>query len=64
MLFGARVLRMAFEGGRKWRKKGRAMRGGRRDERSNGKQNITKGFRDILINVYLCIDKTVFHSTI
>lgn len=55
---------MAFEGGRKWREKWRAMHGGMRDERSNGKQNITKGFRDILINVYLCADKTVFHSTI
>ena len=55
---------MAFEGGRKWREKGRAMRGRRRDERSGGKQNITKGFRDVLINVYLCTDKTVFHSTI
>ena len=64
MLFGTRVLRMAFEGGRKWREKGRAMRGRRRDERSGGKQNITKGFRDVLINVYLCIDKIVFHSTI
>ena len=64
MLFGTRVLRMAFEGGRKWREKWRAMRGGRRDECSGGKQNITKGFRDVLINVYLCIDKIVFHSTI
>ena len=42
----------------------KGVRGGRRDERSGGKQNITKGFRDVLINVYLCIDKTVFHSTI
>lgn len=40
------------------------MRGERRDERSDGKQNITKGFRDVLINVYLCADKQYFHSTI
>lgn len=32
---------MAFEGGRKWREKGRAMRGGRRDERS-GENKISQ----------------------